>query len=84
MLRITTEFEPCVNVVDAPFGKKCWIQKKGIRCRKPAKFMVFADDGRPKSSRLDANVCEKHLPDAVRAANEYNRKEYPPGKGFGS
>ncbi len=73
---ITKLFEPVVNVVDSGSGAKCWIQRLGIKCRRKAEFMIFTDDGKTKSSRLDANVCKFHLADAVIAANKYNRKTY--------
>jgi hypothetical protein len=34
--------------------------------------MVFNRDGRARSSRLDSNCCEKHLPMAIKKAWEDN------------
>jgi hypothetical protein len=71
--------ETMVNVVPGHFLPTCRVQGKKMRCNRKPKFMVFNYDGRPKSSRLDSNCCEKHLPKAVKLAYEENQKKYPNG-----
>ena len=50
----------------------CNVKKRG-NCRKKALYVVFADDGKPKLSRLIYTTCKFHLPMAVDRAWEYNK-----------
>lgn len=54
----------------------CRIQGKKQRCGKAAKYLIFGDDGAPKSSRLDSACCEKHLPKAIKLCHKYNIEKY--------
>lgn len=57
---------PVINVQPGTFGEHCRILGKRIACNRKPTFMVFGDDGRPYTSRLEGCVCAKHLPLAVR------------------
>lgn len=45
------------------------------RCRRRDKFLIFADDGDTRLSRLFASSCKKHLTPVVEKAIEFNKKE---------
>lgn len=40
---------------------KCWIGGKKIRCNKHPIYFVCSRDGKPRSSRLEGQVCKIHL-----------------------
>lgn len=58
-----------ITVYPGAFGEKCWIgngDKKDSRgCTGKPRYMVFGTDGKPKMSRLEANVCPDCLHKAI-------------------
>lgn len=75
--------EKVINVQPGQFGDQCHLfglnlpelvedtlqpsgQPQG-ECPYKPEFLIFGDDGRPKSSRLEGVVCADHLAFAVRA-----------------
>ena len=62
---------PVINVLPVrpgnAFHSKCTIQGKKIKgCKSKPVFMIFGDDGKTKTSRLEGSCCANHLPLAIR------------------
>lgn len=56
-----------LNVILGRWSDQCRIMGKPVRgCRRRGAFMVCGGDGKPKLSRLEASVCPRHLPLAIR------------------
>lgn len=55
-----------LNVILGRWSNQCRIMGKNVRCKRRGRFMVCGGDGKPMLSRLEASVCDKHLPLAIR------------------
>lgn len=56
---------PVLNVLLGRWHDQCTVMGKRVRCDRTPRFMVCGDDGKPMLSRLEASVCDRHLPLAI-------------------